>query len=1066
MKLQIIVVLLATVGIVTGVAQLGEGQIFITVTSEGKAKVSQSIFPETFVSTIDVHIISENISNLLAIDAENILLGTTQNEDLLKIATLGATAVDLKYNADILSYESGIFKLKYNSDLESRINLPPLSKLVSLNTIPIEITDEEYVLPPGDISMSFSIRPVTSKEFLVPIDNTEYKIEAITAAKIEGFSANSDQIQFIIKDKAIVLTIIPTTIMTNPNDALLNGETVDFSKFHQNSTHSWIRIDPHEKGLIKILDTSEKTEESGGCLIATATYGTEMAPQVQFLREIRDNQLMKTNSGISFMTGFNQFYYSFSPHVADVERQNPMFKEMIKIGIAPLLSSLSVMKYAETENEILGLGISVILMNIGMYFVLPFVICYQGMRKMRTIVVKKSSQSVIFNCNYKSVMKIGLFGLIALFVLFVSVPSAFAQSTESETDSPIKMILDMTLENLEESVLDPDRDIPSTAQTFYEMGQGEYQLAIDALNAGDIEAAEEHAIIAMALFEDSASVIGELEESLVLEQLPPGFGSAVGSASETNQGQGLGVGGIPPGIMKQLTAANVFDISEQISDIEEEVDELRQLAESNGVDLNLADYDESINLAKEVLANGEIPKAQAKIELANEIKGEIYAEIQEAAAGNTIEGIEELLEDQKNLGLTKKAINDLEDILEDLTTEDIVETGDDETPDDNGDEAPGNSGDAPGQNKADSGDEAPGNSGDAPGQNKDNDNDETGLPPGFEAAGDNPSENGFVNGNGLGVGNIPPGQAKKFDDYASSFAQSPDDFYENSYEADIDDIFETNYDGTNKGKGNGKGLFGAFPGKSGEAPGQLKDKSDKGGNGNGNTSQVCHNAGPNWTTLNVSPNAVAGHLGHGDTEGACDNGIDDGDAGNTSWVIGGALLEYVVEKFTGIGRTLDNITDDLEIDVVAPNGTLIITDNAGSDQPFNFTPDGNGVWTIHVEAHPSESLPSVDRLVTVTGGPSVLADAGAGPFNEDVNIPLTGSCTAACGTALSWTWEITTQPGSGGPQPEFVDSGSSTSSLQNPTLDPTRDGDYVLTLTYKTTVGIYGTDTVAFTVDP
>ena len=372
MKLQIIVILLSTFGITAGLAVIGDEQIFITVTSEGKAKISQSIFPETFVSTIDVKVISENISNLLAIDEENILLGTSQNQELLKIATLGASAVDLKYNADIISYESGVFRLKYNNDVESRVNLPPLSKLVSLNTIPNEITDEEYILPPGDISLSFSIRPVTAKEFFVPVDDSEYKVEAITAAKIEGFSANSDEIQFIIKDKAIVLTIIPTQIMANPNDALLNGEKVDFTQFHKNSTHSWIRIDPHEKGLVKILDTSEKTEENGGCLIATATYGTEMAPQVQLLREIRDNQLMNTDSGVSFMTGFNEFYYSFSPHVADLERENPMFKEIIKIGITPLLSSLSVMEYAETDNEILGLGISVILMNIGMYFVLPF----------------------------------------------------------------------------------------------------------------------------------------------------------------------------------------------------------------------------------------------------------------------------------------------------------------------------------------------------------------------------------------------------------------------------------------------------------------------------------------------------------------------------------------------------------------------------------------------------------------------------------------------------------------------------------------------------------------------
>jgi len=402
MKLQIIVILLAIVGVTTGLAQLGDDHITITVTSEGKAKISQALFPKTFVSTIDVNIISEKISNLLAIDEESILLGTTQNQDLLKIATLGASAVDLKYNADILTYQSGVFKLKYNSVLESRVSLPPLSKLVSLNTIPIEITDKEYVLPPGDISLSYTIRPVTSKEFFVPVGNSEYKIEAITASKIEEFSANSDEIQFTIKDKAIVLTIIPKEVMTTPNDALLNGEEVDFSQFHQNATHSWIRIDPHEKGMVRILDTSEGS--GGGCLIATAAYGSELAPQVQFLREIRDNQLMSTDSGVSFMTGFNQLYYSFSPTIADLERENPIFKEAVKIGITPLLSSLSIMTFAESEHEILGFGVGVILLNIGMYFVFPFVILYKIMNNLRTTGMKKSNLGVISNYTVLSAM--------------------------------------------------------------------------------------------------------------------------------------------------------------------------------------------------------------------------------------------------------------------------------------------------------------------------------------------------------------------------------------------------------------------------------------------------------------------------------------------------------------------------------------------------------------------------------------------------------------------------------------------------------------------------------------
>ena len=113
--------------------------------------------------------------------------------------------------------------------------------------------------------------------------------------------------------------------------------------------------------------------EGGGCLIATAAFDSEMAPQVQFLREIRDNTVMNTQSGTIFMTGFNQFYYSFSPYVADYERENPVFKETVKVTLTPMLTSLTLLNYVDvnTEEEMLGYGIGIILLNIGMYFVAP-----------------------------------------------------------------------------------------------------------------------------------------------------------------------------------------------------------------------------------------------------------------------------------------------------------------------------------------------------------------------------------------------------------------------------------------------------------------------------------------------------------------------------------------------------------------------------------------------------------------------------------------------------------------------------------------------------------------------
>ena len=117
----------------------------------------------------------------------------------------------------------------------------------------------------------------------------------------------------------------------------------------------------------------------GGCLIATAAFGSEMAPQVQFLREIRDGTVLQTQSGSTFMTGFNQFYYSFSPAIADYERENPAFKETVKIAITPMLTSLAILNYVDidSEEEMLGYGIGIILLNIGMYFIAPAIVIFK-----------------------------------------------------------------------------------------------------------------------------------------------------------------------------------------------------------------------------------------------------------------------------------------------------------------------------------------------------------------------------------------------------------------------------------------------------------------------------------------------------------------------------------------------------------------------------------------------------------------------------------------------------------------------------------------------------------------
>ena len=80
------------------------------------------------------------------------------------------------------------------------------------------------------------------------------------------------------------------------------------------------------------------------------------------------------------MQYFNDVYYSFSPIIADYERENPYFKEAVKLAITPMISTLSLMENAESESEVLGIGISVIMLNLGMYLGVP-AIAIVGLRR-------------------------------------------------------------------------------------------------------------------------------------------------------------------------------------------------------------------------------------------------------------------------------------------------------------------------------------------------------------------------------------------------------------------------------------------------------------------------------------------------------------------------------------------------------------------------------------------------------------------------------------------------------------------------------------------------------------
>jgi len=238
----------------------------------------------------------------------------------------------------------------------------------------------------------------------VKTDGYSFQIETVANFDITNFEFDKDQKRLTLDvnsslENNLGEMYLPKDLLSGNFTFYVNG-TEFFPKVKDNSDISFITFNFTGSGNSKIdiiateylhemnftseepteLPTENKLpEKGGGCLIATAAYGSELAPQVQELRELRDGKLLQTESGTLFMTSFNQFYYSFSPTVADWERESPVFKEAVQITLTPMISSLSLLNYVDMDSEVsvIGYGVSLILLNVGMYFVAPVVVIYK-----------------------------------------------------------------------------------------------------------------------------------------------------------------------------------------------------------------------------------------------------------------------------------------------------------------------------------------------------------------------------------------------------------------------------------------------------------------------------------------------------------------------------------------------------------------------------------------------------------------------------------------------------------------------------------------------------------------
>ncbi len=96
-----------------------------------------------------------------------------------------------------------------------------------------------------------------------------------------------------------------------------------------------------ESGEVQITVEEVKAEERR-CIIATATFGSELTPEVNFLRSFRDGLILSTMAGRAFYMAFDAFYYSWSTPVADHIEASPALRYIAKALIYPLLGALKL----------------------------------------------------------------------------------------------------------------------------------------------------------------------------------------------------------------------------------------------------------------------------------------------------------------------------------------------------------------------------------------------------------------------------------------------------------------------------------------------------------------------------------------------------------------------------------------------------------------------------------------------------------------------------------------------------------------------------------------------------
>ncbi len=121
-----------------------------------------------------------------------------------------------------------------------------------------------------------------------------------------------------------------------------------------------------------------------GCLIVTATLGTEMAPEVIFMRNVRDNMIGSNEVGRILVVNWNNFYYSWSPTIAETISSSEIIRSTSRVLLIPLIAITHITAFIYSTISLLNPTISSVIaflsatvLTIVIYMMIPFYVIHK-----------------------------------------------------------------------------------------------------------------------------------------------------------------------------------------------------------------------------------------------------------------------------------------------------------------------------------------------------------------------------------------------------------------------------------------------------------------------------------------------------------------------------------------------------------------------------------------------------------------------------------------------------------------------------------------------------------------